>query len=62
MNGPVMPNLFTVKNRTGKSIHTKFWREVFGERAVMVNDDKPLLKLTEDGVLACGTPWDGSIG
>ena len=25
----------------------------------MVNDDKPLLKLTEDGVLACGTPWDG---
>ena len=51
--------LFTAKSGTGKSTHTKFWREVFGERAVMVNDDKPLLKLTEDGVLACGTPWDG---
>ena len=51
--------LFTAKSGTGKSTHTKFWRELFGERAVMVNDDKPLLKLTEDGVLACGTPWDG---
>jgi hypothetical protein len=51
--------LFTAKSGTGKSTHTRYWREVFGERAVMVNDDKPLLKLTEDGVLACGTPWDG---
>ena len=51
--------LFTAKSGTGKSTHTRFWREAFGERAVMVNDDKPLLKLTEDGVLACGTPWDG---
>ena len=51
--------LFTAKSGTGKSTHTRLWREVFGERAVMVNDDKPLLKLTEDGVLACGTPWDG---
>lgn len=51
--------LFTAKSGTGKSTHTRLWREVFGERAVMVNDDKPLLKLTDDGVLACGTPWDG---
>ena len=51
--------LFTAKSGTGKSTHTRFWREGFGKRAVMVNDDKPLLKLTDDGVLACGTPWDG---
>ena len=51
--------LFTAKSGTGKSTHTRFWRELFGERAIMVNDDKPLLKLTEDRVLACGTPWDG---
>ena len=25
----------------------------------MVNDDKPLLKLSDSGVLAYGTPWDG---
>lgn len=51
--------LFTATSGTGKSTHSRFWRETFGERAVMVNDDKPLLKLTEDGVLVCGTPWNG---
>ena len=51
--------LFTAKSGTGKSTHTRLWREMLGDRAVMVNDDKPLLKFTQDGVLACGTPWNG---
>lgn len=51
--------LFTAKSGTGKSTHTKLWREQFGTRAVMVNDDKPLLKVTKDCVIAYGTPWDG---
>lgn len=51
--------LFTARSGTGKSTHTRLWREYFGSRAVMVNDDKPLLKFTPSGVLACGTPWDG---
>ena len=51
--------LFTAKSGTGKSTHTRLWREYFGERALMVNDDKPLLKVTEDGVRVYGTPWDG---
>ena len=51
--------LFTAKSGTGKSTHTRLWRQRFGDRAVMVNDDKPLLRLTESGVLVCGTPWDG---
>ena len=51
--------LFTAKSGTGKSTHTKRWRRLFGDRAVMINDDKPLLKISKDGVLVCGTPWDG---
>lgn len=51
--------LFTAKSGTGKSTHTRLWREYFGERAVMVNDDKPLLHITDSGVTAYGTPWDG---
>ena len=51
--------LFTAKSGTGKSTHTGFWREQFGQRVVMVNDDKPLLKITDDAVMVCGTPWDG---
>ena len=51
--------LFTAKSGTGKSTHTRLWREAFGSRAVMVNDDKPLLRIRESGVTAFGTPWDG---
>ena len=51
--------LFTAKSGTGKSTHTKLWREVFGERAVMVNDDKPLLGISDNQVIAYGTPYNG---
>ena len=51
--------LFIAASGTGKSTHTRLWREQFGARAVMVNDDKPLVHVKEDGVTVCGTPWDG---
>ncbi len=51
--------LFTAKSGTGKSTHTRLWREVFGTRAVMVNDDKPLLRIENGHITAYGTPWDG---
>ena len=54
--------LFTAKSGTGKSTHTRLWREYLGDRATMVNDDKPFLKITENGVLACGSPWMGKHG
>lgn len=51
--------LFTAKSGTGKSTHTNLWMQYFCGRSVMVNDDKPLLKVTKDGVFVYGTPWDG---
>lgn len=54
--------LFTAKCGTGKSTHTRLWRQVFGHRAQMVNDDKPFLILRADDVLACGAPWSGKHG
>lgn len=54
--------LFTARSGTGKSTHTRFWRETFGERAVMVNDDKPFLRIEQDRVLVCGSPWSGKHG
>lgn len=54
--------LFTAACGTGKSTHTRLWREVFGDRAVMVNDDKPFLRVTDEGIFACGSPWTGKHG
>lgn len=51
--------LFTAKSGSGKSTHTRLWRELLGERAVMINDDKPLLHITDKGAMIYGTPWDG---
>ena len=51
--------LFTAKSGTGKSTHTRLWRELLGDRAVMINDDKPLIRITENGATIYGTPWCG---
>ena len=51
--------LFSAPCGTGKSTHTKLWLEWFGDRAYILNDDKPALRL-ENGVwYAYGTPWSG---
>ena len=53
--------LFTAPSGTGKSTHARLWREVFGDRAVMINDDKPLLKVVRCATESCnGTPVEGS--
>jgi hypothetical protein len=54
--------LFTAACGTGKSTHTRLWRDVFGERAVMINDDKPFLKIQDGRVTAYGSPWSGKHG
>ena len=54
--------LFTARSGTGKSTHTRLWREVFGSRAVMINDDKPFVTLNEQGVTIFGSPWSGKHG
>lgn len=54
--------LFTAKSGTGKSTHTRLWRELLGDRAVMVNDDKPFLEITPNSVIAHGSPWNGKHG
>ena len=51
--------VFTAPSGTGKSTHTRLWRQQFGPRAVMVNDDRPVLKFEADRVLVCGAPWMG---
>lgn len=53
--------LFTAKSGTGKSTHTHLWRQMLGDKAVMVNDDKPLIQISSSKPqpIIYGTPWDG---
>ena len=51
--------LFTASSGTGKSTHTSLWLQQFGDRAWLLNDDKPALRLEDGQWFAYGTPWSG---
>lgn len=51
--------MFTARSGTGKSTHVRLWRKLFGDRAVMVNDDKPIIRISGAEATVYGTPWDG---
>ena len=50
---------FTAKSGVGKSTHTALWLKN-GPNARVLNGDKPLYRLEDDGSLTVfGTPWNG---
>ena len=51
--------MFCAESGTGKSTHTRLWREHLTNHEIfMVNDDKPLIQI-KDEVRVFGTPWSG---
>ncbi len=51
--------LFSASCGTGKSTHTALWLKLFGDRAYILNDDKPAIRIFEDGIYVYGAPWCG---
>ena len=51
--------LFTAPSGTGKSTHARLWREMLGDKAVMINDDKPIIRFVDGDFYVYGTPWNG---
>ena len=51
--------LFTAPSGTGKSTHASLWRQMLGDKVIMVNDDKPVIRLVDGEVFVYGTPWNG---
>ena len=54
--------LFSGPSGMGKSTHTRLWQQIFGEKAVVFNDDKPALRRINGVWYAYGTPWCGKDG
>ncbi|MBQ3613469.1 MAG: phosphoenolpyruvate carboxykinase [Bacteroidales bacterium] len=50
--------LFMGKSGTGKSTHSRLWLKHI-EGSWLLNDDNPMLRLTEGGVRVYGSPWSG---
>ena len=53
--------MFTAASGVGKSTRTKLFLDIFSD-AIVVNGDKPLIKITNTQAIACGTPWCGKEG
>lgn len=51
--------MFCADSGTGKSTHTRMWREYYQDRVFMINDDKPLISVKDTDIRAWGTPWSG---
>ena len=50
--------LFLGESGTGKSTHTRLWREHI-EGAVLLNDDSPMIRVEAGKVWAYGSAWSG---
>ena len=50
--------VFSAPSGTGKSTHTQLWLKRF-EGSYIINDDKPAIKITDDGFYVYGTPFSG---
>ncbi len=54
---------FLAPSGTGKTTQTRLWLEHFGDRARVINGDKPLIRFvphsSSPGFIAYGTPWCG---
>lgn len=50
--------LFSAPSGTGKSTQARLWKESI-PKCTVINDDKPLLEPTEQGIFVHGTPWSG---
>ena len=50
--------LFLGESGTGKSTHTRLWRQHI-EGSMLLNDDSPVLRIADGKVWAYGSPWSG---
>ena len=50
--------LFLGESGTGKSTHTRLWREHI-PGAMLLNDDSPMIRVEDGKVWAYGSPWSG---
>lgn len=50
--------MFLGESGTGKSTHTRLWRENI-EGATLLNDDSPFLRIVEGKAIVYGSPWSG---
>ena len=50
---------FSAPSGTGKSTHTALWKQYYGEKTEIINDDTPVLYIEDEKTVLSGSPWSG---
>ena len=54
--------MFSALSGTGKTTHINLWLKKFGDRARVINGDKPIIREVDGEFRVFGTPWCGKEG
>lgn len=54
--------MFSALSGTGKTTHINLWLKKFGDRARVINGDKPIIREVSGEFRVFGTPWCGKEG
>lgn len=49
---------FIAKSGTGKSTHSGMWLSAISD-TLLLNDDNPIVRIDDQGIWLCGSPWSG---
>jgi hypothetical protein len=52
--------IFSAPSGTGKSTHVRLWRELYGDKVTIINEDRPAIRYIDNKPMLCGTPWSGT--
>ena len=51
--------IFTARSGVGKSTHTNYLSELLKDQLTYINDDKPLLEVSDEKIIVYSNPWNG---
>ena len=54
--------IIAARSGVGKTTHIRLWLERFGDKASVLNGDKPIIRVIDGALYVCGTPYNGKEG
>lgn len=54
--------VFIADSGVGKTTHTRLWQQYLGDRMIIINGDKPIVRMRDGKPIIYSSPWTGKEG
>ena len=54
--------VFIADSGVGKTMHTRLWQQYLGDRMIIINGDKPIVRMRDGKPIIYSSPWTGKEG